>query len=170
VVLKNVQSIGGRVHVSSQRGSGAKVSITLPLTLAIVDGLTVAVGCENFIIPLNAVIESLQPKPGQLKSVNGIEVVQVREDYLPILRLHRLFGIEQATAAPERGVLVLVTAEGQECAILVDALLDEQQVVVKSLETNFRKVEGSAGATILGDGRVALILDVVELVAMQRMG
>ena len=168
VVLKNVQSIGGRVHITSQAGRGACVSISLPLTLAILNGLSVAVGTEKFIIPLNAIIESLQPKPEQLKSVNGRPVIAVRGDYLPILRLHELFNIETGIHEPTRGILVLVDLDGEKAALLVDALLDEQQVVVKSIETNYRKVEGSAGATILGDGRVALILDVTELFAMQK--
>ena len=168
VVLKNVQSIGGRVHIASQAGRGACVSISLPLTLAILNGLSVSVGREKFIIPLNSIIESLQPKPEQLKSVNGRQVVAVRGDYLPILRLHQLFDIESAVLEPARGILVLVDLDGEKAALLVDALLDEQQVVVKSIETNYRKVEGSAGATILGDGRVALILDVTELYLMQK--
>ncbi len=168
VVLKNVQAIGGRVQIASEPGEGSRFTISLPLTLAILEGLSVAVGTEKFIIPINVVIESLQPKPDQLKSVNGKEVVQIRGDYLPILRLHRLFHLEPEVLAPERGILILVVAEGERGAIMVDALLDEQQVVVKSIETNYKKVEGSAGATILGDGRVALILDLTELFMMHR--
>jgi len=168
VVLKNVQSIGGRVQIASEPGRGTRVTISLPLTLAILEGLSVAVGGEKYIIPINVIIESLQPKPEQLKSVNGRQVVKVRGDYLPILRLHQLFNLESKVVSPERGILVLVELEGERAAILVDALLDEQQVVVKSIETNYRKVEGSSGATILGDGRVALILDVTELFLMQK--
>ena len=168
VVLKNVQSIGGRVHITSQAGRGSCVSISLPLTLAILNGLSVSVGGEKFIIPLNSIIESLQPKAEQLKSVNGKQVIAVRGDYLPILRLHELFDIEAPVREPTRGILVLVDLDGDKAALLVDALLDEQQVVVKSIETNYRKVEGSAGATILGDGRVALILDVAELLQMHK--
>ena len=168
VVLKNVQSIGGRVQIASEPGRGTRVTISLPLSLAILEGLAVAVAAEKFIIPLNVIIESLQPNASQLKSVNGRQVVQVRGDYLPIIRLHRLFQLEHAVKEPERGILVLVELDGEKSALLVDALLDEQQVVVKSLETNYRKVEGSAGATILGDGRVALILDVTELMMMQK--
>ena len=168
VVLKNVQSIGGRVQISSEPERGTRVTISLPLTLAILEGLAVAVGGEKFIIPLNVIIESLQPKAEQLQSVNGRQVVQVRGDYLPIIRLHRLFHLELAVTEPERGILVLLELDGEKTALLVDALLDEQQVVVKSIETNYRKVEGSAGATILGDGRVALILDVTELMMMHK--
>jgi len=168
VVLKNVQSIGGRVHIESQAGRGSCVSISLPLTLAILNGLSVAVGPEKFIIPLNAIIESLQPQAEQLRSVNGRQLVAVRGDYLPIIRLHELFDIDTGVREPTGGILVLVDLDGEKAALLVDALLDEQQVVVKSIETNYRKVEGSAGATILGDGRVALILDVTELFTMQK--
>ncbi|MBU5614657.1 chemotaxis protein CheW [Geomonas azotofigens] len=168
VVIKNVQSIGGRVQIASEAGRGARFTISLPLTLAILEGLSVAVGEEKFIIPLNVVIESLQPQPEQLKSVNGREVVQVRGEYLPILKLHRMFNLEAEVTEPQQGILVMVEADGERGAILVDALLDEQQVVVKSIETNFRRVEGSAGATILGDGRVALILDLPELFAMHK--
>ena len=168
VVLKNVQAIGGRVHVTSEMGKGVRVTISLPLTLAILDGLSVAVGGEKFIIPLNVVIESLQPKEEQLKTVNGREVVQVRGEYLPILRLHSIFNLETEVTKPCRGILVMVEADGERGAVMVDALLDEQQVVVKSIEANYRRVEGSAGATILGDGRVALILDLTELFSMHR--
>ena len=168
VVLKNVQSIGGRVHITSQAGRGSCVSISLPLTLAILNGLSVAVGAEKFVIPLNSIVESLQPKAEQLKSMNDRQVVAVRGDYLPILRLHELFNIETEIVEPTRGILVLVDLDGEKAALMVDALLDEQQVVVKSMETNYRKVEGSAGATILGDGRVALILDVTELFTMKK--
>ncbi|QWV92498.1 chemotaxis protein CheW [Geomonas oryzisoli] len=168
VVIKNVQAIGGRVQIASEAGRGARFTISLPLTLAILEGLSVAVGEEKFIIPLNVVIESLQPSAEQLKSVNGREVVQVRGEYLPILKLHRIFNLEAEVTEPQRGILVLVEADGERGAILVDALLDEQQVVVKSIETNYRRVEGSAGATILGDGRVALILDLPELFSMHK--
>ncbi|ACH38067.1 sensor histidine kinase CheA associated with MCPs of class 36H [Citrifermentans bemidjiense Bem] len=168
VVLKNVQSIGGRVQIASEAGMGSRFTISLPLTLAILEGLTVAVGGEKFIIPINVVIESLQPKPDQLKTVNGRQVVQVRGEYLPIIRLHRIFNLESQVVEPEHGILIMVEGDGERGAILVDALLDEQQVVVKSIETNYRRVEGSAGATILGDGRVALILDLTELFLMHK--
>lgn len=160
VVLRNVQALSGRVQVSSQPGAGTRVTISLPLTLAILDGLSVAVGGEKFIIPLNAIIESLQPKPEEVKSVNGRPVVHMRGEYLPLLPLHELFNLETTVTRPETGIVVLVDVEGEKAALLVDALLDEHQVVIKSLEDNYRKVEGTAGATILGDGRVALILDV----------
>lgn len=167
VVLRNVQALSGRVQVSSEPGAGSRITISLPLTLAILDGLSVTVGGEKFIIPLNAIIESLQPRPEEVKSVNGRTVVHVRGDYLPLLSLHELFNLETAVTRAEEGIVVLVDVEGEKAALLVDALLDEHQVVIKSLEANYRKVEGTSGATILGDGRVALILDVHALLRMR---
>jgi len=167
VVLRNVQALSGRVQISSEPGAGTRVTISLPLTLAILDGLSVAVGGEKFIIPLNAIIESLQPKPEEIKSVNGRSVVHVRGEYLPLLPLHELFNLETTVTRADKGIVVLVDMEGEKAALLVDALLDEHQVVIKSLEANYRKVEGTSGATILGDGRVALILDVHALLRMK---
>lgn len=167
VVLRNVQALSGRIQILSEHGSGTRITISLPLTLAILDGLSVAVGGEKFIIPLNAIIESLQPKPEELKSVNGEQMVHVRGEYLPLLPLYELFNLQTAVTRAEDGIVVLVDVEGEKAALLVDALLDEHQVVIKSLEDNYRKVEGTAGATILGDGRVALILDVHALLGMR---
>ncbi len=160
VVLKNVHAMGGRIQVASEEGKGCKFTISLPLTLAILDGLSVAVGEERFIIPINSIVESLQPLAGDIKTVGGRRVVHVRGEYLPLLPIYELFNLETSVKRPEEGTLVLVDAEGEKCALFVDELLGEHQVVIKSLEDNYRKVEGTAGATILGDGRVALILDV----------
>ena len=167
VVLRNVQSMSGRVTIFSESGKGSRVTISLPLTLAILDGLSVAVGDEKFIIPLNSIIESLQPTADNLKTVNGKQVVHVRGDYIPIIPLYQLFSMRSRVTEPEQGILVLIDVEGEKAALLVDALLDEHQVVIKSIETNYRKVDGTAGATILGDGRVALILDVNSLFQMR---
>jgi two-component system chemotaxis sensor kinase CheA len=167
VVLRNVQAMSGKVQIVSAAGKGTRVTISLPLTLAILDGLSVAVGEEKFIIPLNAIVESLQPTAEQLKTVNGRTVVQVRGDYIPLVPLYELFNLSTTITEPGKGILVLIDVDGEKAALLVDALLDEHQVVIKSIETNYRKVPGTAGATILGDGRVALILDVNSLLQMR---
>jgi len=165
VVKRNVEALGGRVEIESHPGRGANVSIRLPLTLAILDGMSVAVGEETFIVPLNCVVESLQPQGGQLRSVTGQgTLLKVREEYLPLVPLHALFRIPGAVREPQAGIVVVLEAEGRKAALLVDQLVGQQQVVVKSLEHNFRRVAGVSGATILGDGRVALILDAAGMV------
>jgi two-component system chemotaxis sensor kinase CheA len=165
VVKRNVESLGGRVELESTPGHGTSIAIRLPLTLAILDGMSVAVGAETFIVPLNCVVESLQPQAAQLRSVTGQgALLRVREEYLPLLALHQLFRIPDAVREPCAGIVVVLEAEGRKVALLVDQLVGQQQVVVKSLESNFRRVPGISGATILGDGRVALILDAAGMV------
>lgn len=168
VVMKNVQALGGRVSISSESGKGSRVLVSLPLTLAILDGLSVRVGDEIFIVPLNSIIESLQPQPDDINTVSGNTTVRVRGEYLPLLRLSEVYCIKEAEERPEHAVVMIVDAEGEQVALLVDELLNQHQVVIKSLETNYRKVDGTAGATIMGDGHVALILDVGDLVHLWR--
>lgn len=169
VVMRNVNAMGGRVTVFSSQGIGSRVVISLPLTLAILDGLSVRVGSETFIVPLNSIIESLQPLSSDLNEVGrNNTTVHVRGEYIPLMRLGDIFSISGAAQRPEEAVIMLIDAEGERMALLVDELLGQHQVVIKSIETNYRKVDGTAGATILGDGQVALILDAVDMVRLWR--
>jgi two-component system chemotaxis sensor kinase CheA len=169
VVKRNIEGMGGRVELDSKTGFGTTVTIRLPLTLAILDGMSVAVGDEIFIIPLNYIIESLQPAEQDVKTVASEgRVVNVRGDYLPLMAMHSLFNIKPKTRDPSKGILVIIESDGNKAALLVDELVGQHQVVIKSLETNFRKVRGISAATIMGDGKVALILDMVALVRMAR--
>ena len=170
VVKKNIESFGGRVEITSQQGQGCATTIRLPLTLAILDGLSISVGDQIYIIPLSFISESLQPNSGDIKLISGQgQVVHVRGEYLPLIALHRLFNIETRITKPEEGILVLLEAEGKKVALFVDELVGQHQVVIKSLETNYRKVAGVSGATIMGDGRVAMIMDVGALVKLAQM-
>lgn len=164
VVRKNIRSLGGSVDVKSVQGQGTTFTIRLPLTLAILDGQLVRVGRDTYIIPLVSIVESVQLDESRINIVSGRgEVYKLREDYIPIVRLYHIFAIPFDMDDEERGLLVVVEADGEKIALFVDELLGQQQVVIKSLETNFKKVEGLSGATILGDGTVALILDVKGL-------
>ncbi|HEY0973743.1 MAG TPA: chemotaxis protein CheW [Solimonas sp.] len=170
VVKKNIQALGGRVEIATRLGHGMTVSIRLPLTLAILDGMSVRVGSEIFIVPLGAVVESLQPRAEQVKSLAAQgHVIKVRNEYVPLAELATLFGIDGEAREAHDGILVLMEAEGRKIAARVDELVGQQQVVIKSLESNYRRVRGISGATILGDGRVALILDVAALVQLFSM-
>ncbi|GAB2614020.1 chemotaxis protein CheA [Novilysobacter erysipheiresistens] len=171
VVKSNIIALGGQVEIRSAKGVGTTVSIRLPLTLAILDGMSVAVGDEVFILPLSMVVESLQPGPGEIKTIaNDTRVLRVRDDYLPLLNLREQYRLPHpddgeaaanaATGAAARPpIAVVVESDGRKLALEVDELLGQQQVVVKNLETNYRRIPGVSGATILGDGRVALIVD-----------
>jgi two-component system chemotaxis sensor kinase CheA len=172
VVRRNIKELGGAIEVRSTPGKGSRFVITLPLTLAIVDGQSVAVGTETYIVPLITIIESLQLKPGMVNRVAGQgEVFWFRDGYVPVVRLHEIFGLRPRATQLHEGLIMVVEGEGKRVGLFVDDLLGQQQVVIKSLETNFRRVDGVSGATILGDGAVALILDVpgVIRVALQRL-
>lgn len=165
VVKRNIQSLGGRIDIESSLGVGTRISIRLPLTLAILDGLSVTTGNQMFIVPLNYIVESLQPTAADIKTVSGNgRVVQVRGEYLTIIALHEIFNLNSNVTSVHDGILVILEAEGRKAALLVDDLVGQHQVVIKSLETNYRRVKGVSGATIMGDGRVALILDTAALV------
>jgi two-component system chemotaxis sensor kinase CheA len=164
VVKRNIQAMGGHVEIQSGAGRGTTTRIVLPLTLAILDGMLVKVGGEVFILPLNFVMESLQPSLDDIYQVAGDErVIRVRGEYLPLVELHAFFQVENARTEATQGIVTIMQAEGRRFALLVDDLLGQQQVVVKNLETNYRKVHGISAATILGDGSVALIVDVATL-------
>jgi two-component system chemotaxis sensor kinase CheA len=165
VVKRNIESLGGRVEIDSAPGYGTTITIRLPLTLAILDGLSVSVGTETYILPLTCIIESLQPTPDTLRSIGGQgRVCHVRGEYLPLVVLSEIFQVSGSEHQHNEGILVIVEADGQKAALKVDDLLGQHQVVIKSLESNYRKVPGVSGATIMGDGRVAMILDINALV------
>ena len=167
VVRKNIRSLGGTVEVISKVDVGSTFTIRLPLTLAILDGQLVKVGTETYIIPLISIIESLQVKMDKVNTVSGKgEVYRLRDEYIPVVRLYHVFDVEPDNRELTTGLLVVVEAEGEKVALFVDDLYGQQQVVIKSLETNFKKVDGVSGATILGDGTVALILDVKGLMGL----
>ncbi|MFU1929791.1 chemotaxis protein CheA [Bordetella hinzii] len=169
VVRRNIQDMGGHVQLSSQPGQGTTTRIVLPLTLAILDGMSVRVGGETFILPLNHVTESLQPQQDQIYTVAGNErVMHVRGEYLPLVEMHRVFSVGQAQTDPTQAIAVIMQAEDRRFALLVDHLVGQHQVVVKNLESNYRKVPGISAATILGDGSVALIVDVFALARANR--
>lgn len=169
VVKKNITSLGGTVEIDSAEGYGMRVAVRLPLTLAIMDGMSVGVGEEVYILPLSSVVESFQVNQDVIKTVGGSgRVVEVREEYMPVIELEKVFQVPRFDWEHNSGIMVVVEAEGGRVALLVDELLGQQQVVVKNLESNYRKVSDVSGATIMGDGRVALILDVGSLVRRSR--
>ena len=165
VVRRNVKDLGGTVEVHSEKGAGTRFTLTLPLTLAIVDGQCVSIGSETYIVPLTSIVESLQVKAPQVTRLSGRgEVFAFRGDYLPIIRLHEVFGIQARAAEIPQGLVVVVEGDGRRVGLFVDDLLGQQQAVIKSLETNYGRIDGIAGATILGDGAVSLIIDVPGLI------
>lgn len=166
VVRRNIQSLGGNIEIISELGKGTTIAIHLPLTLAILDGQSVAVGDETYIVPLVSIIESINITERMLNKVAGKgETFRLRNEYLPVIRMREIFNVHSGNPTKSKeGVLVVVEGQGELCCLLVDELLGQQQVVIKSLEANYRRVEGVSGATILGDGSVALILDVPGLV------
>ncbi|MDO9074589.1 MAG: chemotaxis protein CheW [Rubrivivax sp.] len=169
VVKKNITALGGTVEIDSAEGYGMTVRVRLPLTLAIMDGMSVGVGDECYILPLSSVVESFQVQPGMVKTIGGNgRVVEVRDEYMPVLDLEKAFDVPRFDFDRVSNIMVVVEAEGGRVALLVDELLGQQQVVVKNLESNYRRVDDVSGATIMGDGRVALILDIGSLVRRSR--
>ncbi|MEI7429788.1 MAG: chemotaxis protein CheW [Betaproteobacteria bacterium] len=169
VVRRNIQGMGGRVEIESMLGIGTRMTVRLPLTLAILDGMSVAVGDQIYILPLSTVVESLQPKSGEVKTMaNQGRVIQVRNEYLPLVVLHEVFGLKTEVTDFTQGIMVILDANGIKAALFVDALLGQHQVVIKSLEANYRRVDGISGATIMGDGHVAMILDASAIAGMTK--
>lgn len=169
VVRRNIAELGGTVEIRTRRGEGTTFAIRLPLTLAILDGQLVRVADQTYVIPLVSIVESLQVKAGRLSRVGTeTELYRLRDQYIPIVRLYQVFGIEGAVTQLEDGMLVVVEADGQRAGIFVDELLSQQQVVIKSLESNYRRIEGISGATILGDGTVSMITEVAALLRLAR--
>lgn len=169
VVRRNIQSMGGRVDIDSMLGVGTRMTVRLPLTLAILDGMSVAVGDQIYILPLSYVIESLQPQSGDIKTLsNQARVIQVRGEYLPVVVLHEVFNLTTQVTDFTQGIMVVLDADGTKAVLYVDALVGQHQVVIKSLEANYRRINGISGATIMGDGHVALILDVSAIAGMAK--
>jgi two-component system, chemotaxis family, sensor kinase CheA len=169
VVKRNIAAMGGSVEIRSAKGFGTTIAISLPLTLAILDGMSIRCGEEVYILPLGFVIESLQPAVEDIKEISGKgRVIKVRGEYLPLIPLHQMFDIAPRFTDPTEGIVVILETEGRKAALFVDDLVGQQQVVVKNLESNYRKVVGISGATILGDGGVSLILDVAALIRSSR--
>jgi two-component system chemotaxis sensor kinase CheA len=168
VVRRNIAALGGTVELDSAAGYGTRVSVRLPLTLAIMDGMSIGIADETYILPLGSVVESFQVEEAMTRTIGSARVVRVRDEYLPVVSLDEVFAVPRPDGQRGAQIMVIVEAEGRRVAALVDELIGQQQVVVKNLESNYRRVPGVSGATILGDGRVALIIDVAGLVKRAR--
>ena len=171
VVKRNIEGLGGTVTIKTALGKGTTFTLRLPLTLAIIEGMTVRVGTETYIVPLLSIVESIQPKTDAIKTVVGKgELINVRGAYLSIVRLYEVFCLQPEYTEPTKAILLILETEGEQVAVMVDEILGQQQVVIKSMEDNFRKIDGVAGATILSDGTVGFILDVRGVVEIARRG
>jgi len=166
VVRRNIETIGGRIEIESTLGKGSSFHIHLPLTLAIVDGMCVSVGDQIFVVPLMSIIESIQPSKEQIKDISNDNLLWIREQYWPLIHLHKTMQIDNAILEPDKAIVVLIESSKKRFALLVDSLVGQQQVVIKSLEKHYKRVPGVAGATIMGDGGVAMILDVESLASL----
>lgn len=171
VVKRNIEALGGTISIKTEKGKGTRFTLKLPLTLAIIEGMTIRVGHETYIVPLLSILESIQPKAGAVNTVVGKgELIDVRGTYLPVVRMYEAFALQPEHTEPTKAILLVLETEEERIAVMVDEILGQQQVVIKSMEQNFRKVDGIAGATILGDGTVGFILDVRGLLEIARRG
>ncbi len=167
VVRRNILALGGTIDLHSAQGQGTTVTVSVPLTLAIMEAMTVSFGGATYVLPLATVVESMSLEEGAIHALPGQgDTLRVRDDFLPVIHLARIFPPPEPAASKGNGIAVIVEADGTYAAFIVDELVGQQQVVVKSLEANFRKVPGLSGATVMGDGSVALILDVSHIVRM----
>jgi two-component system chemotaxis sensor kinase CheA len=167
VVKNNIENLRGSINITSKKGEGTTFRLKLPLTLAIIDGMKVKVGNDYFIIPLNSIMEFIRPKPEDFKTVESKgEVIKIRENYLSLARLYKILDLDPSVIDPSKGLVVVVQEDNKKICILVDEIIGQQQAVIKSLEDNYTYVEGMAGAAILGDGNVAMILDIATIIRM----
>jgi two-component system chemotaxis sensor kinase CheA len=169
VVKTNIHKLGGDIKLDTKLGEGTTLTIMLPLTLAILDGLDIAVSDQKYILPLSSIVESLQPTAEMIKKIGdgSQDLLMLREEFIPVVRLHQLFGLENSFENLEDGMLIVVKSGHTKVAISIDEFLNQHQVVVKPLDKNFRPVEGIGAATVRGDGSIGLILDVVGIINAQ---
>jgi len=170
VVMNNINSLGGSISIKTKKDKGSKFIIFLPLTLAILDGLNVVIGKNKMIMPLNMIVESLQPTQNMIKKVGEKqrEMLMLRNEFIPIVRLHKFFDIKDGTKDLTHGMLIITKISNNKTALFVDNFLNQEQIVVKSLEKNFKKIKGIGAATIRGDGSIGLILDVMNIIEEER--
>jgi two-component system chemotaxis sensor kinase CheA len=170
VVKTNIQKLGGAIRLETKENVGTTITIALPLTLAILDGLDIAIGTMKYILPLSSIVESLQPTSEMIKKIGdgSQELLMLREEFIPIVRLYQLFGIESKHRNIEDGMLIVVKSGAEKIAIFIDEFLHQHQVVVKPLDKNFKAVEGIGAATVRGDGSIGLILDIIGIIDVQK--
>jgi two-component system, chemotaxis family, sensor kinase CheA len=171
VVKRNIEALGGKVHISSELGKGSCFTVSLPLTLAILDGMIVGVGGENYIIPIANILETMKPNISQIREISkGHQVLNVRGEFISLVYLSKLFRVKKNPSESHENLVVLTENNGEKLGIVVDELVGQQQVVIKSIEQNSDPIDGIGGATILGDGKVSLILDIAKIQSMNYQG